>query len=107
MAQRRAERLDIGRKSRFTPLTRTAVHSGPPIRKQIAAKYHILRSLDTHDVEFCDSVRLSGWQLCRTGWAMDNQFTVSPASMRASDVENRAVYKFVERLEHQLSSYCY
>src|SRR5262249_471113 len=64
MAQRRAERLDIGRKSRFTPLARTAVHSGPPIRKKIAAKYHILRSLDTqiHDVEFCDSVRLS-WHL--------------------------------------------
>jgi hypothetical protein len=60
MAQRRAERLDIGRKSRFTPLTRTAVHSGPPIRKKIAAKYHILRSLDTqiHDVEFCNSVKL-------------------------------------------------
>src|SRR5215475_15518290 len=60
MAQRRAERLDIGRKSRFTPLTRTAVHSGPPIRKKITAKYHILRSLDTqiHDVEFCDLVRL-------------------------------------------------
>src|SRR5262249_14989115 len=60
MAQRRAERLDIGRKSRFTPLARTAVHSGPPIRKKITAIYHILRSLETqiHDVEFCDSVRL-------------------------------------------------
>src|SRR5262245_52026981 len=43
MAQRRAERLDIGRKSRFTPLART-VHSGPPIRKKITAIYHILRS---------------------------------------------------------------
>jgi hypothetical protein len=32
MAQHRAERLDIGRKSRFTPRTRSPVHSGPPIR---------------------------------------------------------------------------
>src|SRR5499433_3180109 len=62
MARRRAERLDIGRKSRFTPLARTAVHSGPPNPEKIAAIYHILRSLDTqiHDVEFCDSVRLEG-----------------------------------------------
>jgi hypothetical protein len=29
MAKNGAERLDIGRKSRFTPLTRSAVHSGP------------------------------------------------------------------------------
>jgi hypothetical protein len=29
------ERLDIGRKSRFTPLTRAAVQPGPPIRKTI------------------------------------------------------------------------
>jgi hypothetical protein len=32
MAEHHAERLDIARKSRFTPLTRSAVHSGPPIR---------------------------------------------------------------------------
>jgi hypothetical protein len=35
MAKNGAERLDIGRKSRFTPLTRSAVHSGPPIRMKI------------------------------------------------------------------------
>jgi len=59
MAQHRAERLDIGRKPRFTPLTRPAVHSGPRSEKD-RLKYYILRSLDTqiHDVEFCDSVRL-------------------------------------------------
>jgi hypothetical protein len=36
MAQHGAERLDIARKSRFTPLTRPAVHSGPPIRMKIS-----------------------------------------------------------------------
>ena len=35
MAQHDAQRLDIARKSRFTPLTRSAVHSGPPIRMKI------------------------------------------------------------------------
>jgi hypothetical protein len=35
MAQHHAERLDIARKSRFTPLTRSAVHPGPPIRMKI------------------------------------------------------------------------
>jgi hypothetical protein len=43
MAKNGAERLDIARKSRFTPLTRSAVHSGPPIRMKIRPKYHILR----------------------------------------------------------------
>jgi hypothetical protein len=33
MAKHGTECLDIGRKSRFTPLTRCTVHSGPPIRK--------------------------------------------------------------------------
>jgi len=62
MAKHGAERLDIGRKSRFAPLTRAAVHSGPPIRKKDSPKYHILRSFDTqlHDVGFCDSIRLAG-----------------------------------------------
>ena len=36
MTQHNPERLDIGRKSRFTPLARSAVHSGPPIRMKIA-----------------------------------------------------------------------
>jgi hypothetical protein len=44
MAKHRAERLDIGRKSRFTSFIRAAVHSGPPIRKKDRPKYHILRS---------------------------------------------------------------
>ena len=59
MAQHRAERLDIGRKPRFTPLTRPAVHSGPRSEKD-RPKYSLLRSLSTQipDVEFCDSVRL-------------------------------------------------
>ena len=35
MAQHHAGRLDIARKSRFTPLTRPAVHPGPPIRMKI------------------------------------------------------------------------
>jgi hypothetical protein len=35
IAQHRAERLDIDRKSRFTPLPSNLVHSGPPIRKKI------------------------------------------------------------------------
>jgi hypothetical protein len=35
VAEHPAERLDIARKSRFTPLTRSAVHSGPPIRMKI------------------------------------------------------------------------
>jgi hypothetical protein len=86
MAQRRAEHLDIGRKSRFTPLTRTAVHSGPPIRKKIAAKYHILRSLDTqiHDVEFCDSVRLGG------RWVVRIQFSLAyPTLVGLLDVRPR------------------
>ena len=36
MPQHCAQRLDIGRKSRFTPLTRLIVHSGPPIRKKMS-----------------------------------------------------------------------
>ena len=44
MAQDRAQCLDIGRKSRFASLARTAVHSGPPIRKKDRPKYHISRS---------------------------------------------------------------
>ena len=43
MTQHNPERLDIGRKSRFTPLARSAVHSGPPIRMKIAPNYYILR----------------------------------------------------------------
>jgi len=35
MAQHDAERLDIARKSRFTPLTQPVVHSGPPIRMNL------------------------------------------------------------------------
>jgi hypothetical protein len=35
MTQHNPERLDIGHKSRFTPLARSAVHSGPPIRMKI------------------------------------------------------------------------
>ena len=55
------ERLDIGRKSRFTPLTRSNVHSGPPIRMKIG---QITTSCGSHprqiqNVGFCDSVRLS------------------------------------------------
>jgi hypothetical protein len=37
MAQHDAQRLDIAHKSRFTPLTRSAVHSGPPIRMKIGS----------------------------------------------------------------------
>jgi hypothetical protein len=60
MTQHNPERLDIGRKSRFTPLARSAVHSGPPIRMKIAP---ITTSCGCqrekiHDLEFCDSVRL-------------------------------------------------
>jgi hypothetical protein len=36
MAKHGAKRLDIARKSRFTPLTRSAVHSGSPIRMKIS-----------------------------------------------------------------------
>jgi hypothetical protein len=35
MAQHDAQRPDIARKSRFTPLTRSAVYPGPPIRMKI------------------------------------------------------------------------
>jgi hypothetical protein len=35
MAQHHPKRLDIARKARFTPLTRSVVHSGPPIRMKI------------------------------------------------------------------------
>ena len=36
MTQHDTERLDIGRKTRFTPLTRCTVHPGPPIRIRMA-----------------------------------------------------------------------
>src|SRR5258708_1933194 len=60
MPQRDAQRLDIARKSRFTPPTRSAVHSGPPIRMKsglntTSCGYHLYT---IHDLEFCDSVRL-------------------------------------------------
>src|SRR5438132_11333022 len=60
MAKYCAERLDIGRKSRFAPLTRSAVHSGPPIRRKIGLNTTSwgCQTTQLHDVEFCDSVRL-------------------------------------------------
>jgi hypothetical protein len=36
VTQHHAERLDIGRKSRFTPRARSPVHSGPPIRMKMS-----------------------------------------------------------------------
>ena len=42
MAKDLAKRLDIGRKSRFTPLARGAFHPGPPTG-QTGPKYNILR----------------------------------------------------------------
>lgn len=45
MPQHDPERLDITRKSRFTPLTRPAVHSGPPIRMKMR---QITTSCDHH-----------------------------------------------------------
>jgi hypothetical protein len=41
MTQHNPERLDIGRKSRFTPLARSAVHSGPPIRMKKPQLLHL------------------------------------------------------------------
>jgi hypothetical protein len=66
------ERLDIGRKSRFTPLTRAAVHSGPPIRMKIPLN---TTSCGSHprqiqNVGFCDSVRLGAPIMSRRAWQL-------------------------------------
>src|SRR5271165_2059347 len=41
MTQLGTQRRDIRRKSRFTPLTRSAVHSGPPIRIKVGPNTHL------------------------------------------------------------------